>query len=75
LTSHRIRKNSQEIEKKLSKEGKREEPFRRAPEEDPSPGWTDWLPGFSDVLVENVDTLVTTLRRPAFNQSRFIFTA
>jgi len=36
LTSHRIRKNSQ-----ITLQGeKREEPFRRATEEDPSPGWT-----------------------------------
>jgi len=40
LTSHRIRKNSKEIEKTLSGE-KREETFRRATEEDPSPGWTE----------------------------------
>jgi len=33
-TSHRIRKSSQEIEKTLS-QGKREEHFRRATEEDP----------------------------------------
>jgi len=42
LTSHRIRKNSQEIEKKTLSQGKkREETFRRATEEDPSPGWTE----------------------------------
>jgi len=42
LTSHRIRKNSQEIEnKKTFTGGKREETFRRATEEDPSPGWTE----------------------------------
>jgi len=40
LTSHRIRKNSQEIEKTLSGGKKSEETFRRATEEDPSPGRT-----------------------------------
>jgi len=40
LTSHRIRKNSPKIEKTLS-QGKREETFRRATEEDASPGWTE----------------------------------
>jgi len=35
LTSHRTRKNSQKIEKNFS------ETFRRATEEDPSPGWTE----------------------------------
>jgi len=40
LTSHRIRKNYQEIEKTLSL-GESEETFRRATEEDPSPGWTE----------------------------------
>jgi len=40
LTSHRIRKNSQEIAKTLHRE-KSEEPFRRATEEDPSPGGTE----------------------------------
>jgi len=39
-TSHRIRKNSPKIEKNLHRE-KSEEPFRRATEEDPSPGWTE----------------------------------
>jgi len=36
-TSHRIRKNSQ----KTLQGGKGEETFRRATEEDPSPGWTE----------------------------------
>jgi len=34
-------KNSQKIGKKLSQGKKREETFRRAREEDPSPGWTE----------------------------------
>jgi len=41
LTSHRIRKNFQEIEKTLSGGKKGEESFRRETEEDPSPGWTE----------------------------------
>jgi len=40
-TSHRIRKNSQEIEKTLSRAKKCEETFRRPTEEDASPGWTE----------------------------------
>jgi len=40
LTSQRIKNNSQIIEKNLSGE-KREETFRRATEEDPSPGWKE----------------------------------
>jgi len=39
--SHRIRNNSQEIEKKTFAGEKSEEPFRRATEEDPSAGWTE----------------------------------
>jgi len=35
------KKNSQEIEKKLFTGQKSGEPFRRATEEDPSPGWTE----------------------------------
>jgi len=41
LTSHGIRKNSQQIEKTLSQGKKKEETFRRATKEDPSPGWTE----------------------------------
>jgi len=41
LTSHLIRKNSQEIEEEKNFGEKSEEPFRRATEEDPSPGWTE----------------------------------
>jgi len=41
LTSHRIRKNSKNLKKTLSGKKRREEPFRRATEEDLSPGWTD----------------------------------
>jgi len=41
LTSHRIRKNSPKNRKKNFHREKREEPFRRATEEDPSPGWTE----------------------------------
>jgi len=39
LTSHQIRNKSQEIEKTFHRDI-REEPFRRATEEDPSPGLT-----------------------------------
>jgi len=42
LTSHRIRKNSEKIGKKtFTGKKKREETYRRATEEDPSPGWTE----------------------------------
>jgi len=37
----RSRKNSQKLEKKTFHGEKSEEPFRRATEEDPSPGWTE----------------------------------
>jgi len=41
LTSHRIRKNSQETENKPFTGKRSEETFMRATEEDTSPGWTE----------------------------------
>jgi len=42
LTSHQIRRNSYKIEKNpFTGIKRREETFRRATEDDPSPGWTD----------------------------------
>jgi len=40
LTSHRIRKTTKNRKNPFTGE-KREETFRRATEEDPSPGWTE----------------------------------
>jgi len=42
LTSHRTRNNSPKNREKKNLQGEEgEEPFRRATEEDPSPGWTE----------------------------------